>query len=106
MAETRARLITADFVSLRRIIVSLYLLLFLGIGAASGIYFWQAREEYARLRQLEAASQRRLAELEARLLEQEKILERLRNDPVYVEKVIRRRLGYAKPEEYIFRFED
>lgn len=106
MAETRARLISGDFVSLRRIIVSLYLLLFLGIGAASGIYFWQAREEYARLRQLEAASQRRLAELEARLLEQEKILERLRNDPVYVEKVIRRRLGYAKPEEYIFRFED
>ena len=51
-------------------------------------------------------SRRRLAEAEAKLREQEKILERLRNDPVYVEKVIRRRLGYAKPEEFIFRFED
>ena len=54
----------------------------------------------------EATSRRRLAEAEAKLREQEKILERLRNDPVYVEKVIRRRLGYAKPEEFIYRFED
>ncbi len=92
--------------TLRRIIVVLYLLLFLAVGAASGVYFWQAREEYNRLKQIEASSRRRLAELEARLVEQEKILERLRNDPVYVEKVIRRRLGYAKPEEFIFRFEE
>ncbi len=92
--------------NLRRIIVTLYLLLFLVIGAASGLYFWDTREEYLRLRQLEEQSRRRLAETEAKLKEQEKILERLRTDPVYVEKVIRRRLGYAKPDEYIFRFED
>jgi len=93
-------------VYLRRIIVALYLLLFLVVGAASGLYFWEAREEYNRLRQVEASNRRRLAEVEARLGEQEKILERLRHDPVYVEKVIRRRLGYARPEEFIFRFED
>ena len=92
--------------SLRRIIVTVYLLLFLAVGAASGLYFWEAREEYNRLRQQEATSRRRLAEAEAKLREQEKILERLRSDPVYVEKVIRRRLGYARPEEFIFRFED
>ena len=92
--------------NLRRIIVSLYLLLFLVVGAASGVYFLDAREEYNRLKQQEESSRRRLAEAEAKLKEQEKILERLRSDPVYVEKVIRRRLGYAKPEEFIFRFED
>jgi len=43
-------------------------------------------------------------ELEARLREQEIVLERLRSDPAYVEKVIRRRLGYAKPDEFVFRF--
>lgn len=91
---------------LRRIVVTLYLMLFLAVGATSGVYFWEAREEYNRLRRIEAESRRRLAEAEARLREQEKILERLRTDPVYVEKVIRRRLGYAKPEEFIFRFED
>jgi len=92
--------------NLRRLIVGLYLLVFLAVGAASGLYFWEAHEEYDRLQQIEAAQHRRLAEAEARLQEQEKILERLRNDPVYVEKVIRRRLGYAKPDEFIFRFED
>lgn len=106
MREFAARFIAANTVGLRRIIVTLYLLLFFAVGAASGLYFWEARAEYARLRQLEAASQRRLAEAEARLREQEKILERLRNDPVYVEKVIRRRLGYARPEEFVFRFEE
>jgi cell division protein FtsB len=93
-------------VNLRPVIVSVYLLLFLAVGAASGLYFLEAREEYNRLRQQEATSRRRLAEAEAKLQEQEKILERLRSDPVYVEKVIRRRLGYAKPEEFIFRFEE
>jgi cell division protein FtsB len=93
-------------VYLRRVIVALYLLMFLGLCTASGVYFWQAREEYNRLRRIEADTRQRLAEAEARLAEQEKILERLRTDPVYVEKVIRRRLGYAKPEEFIFRFED
>lgn len=92
--------------TLRRFIVSLYLLLFLVIGVGSGMYFLDAREEYQRLKRLEAVSRQRLAEAQAKLDEQEKILERLRSDPVYVEKVIRRRLGYAKPEEYIFRFED
>jgi cell division protein FtsB len=96
----------ATIVTLRRFIVSLYLLLFLVIGVGSGMYFLDAREEYERLKRLEAVSRQRLAEAQAKLDEQEKILERLRSDPVYVEKVIRRRLGYAKPEEYIFRFED
>jgi cell division protein FtsB len=42
--------------------------------------------------------------MQLKLNEQEKILQRLRTDPDYVEMVIRRRLGYAKPDEYIFRF--
>ena len=46
-----------------------------------------------------------LAEAQLKLREQEKILDRLRTDPAYVELVIRRQLGYAKPEEMIFRFE-
>ena len=40
------------------------------------------------------------------MAEQEKILQRLRTDPAYVERVIRRKLGYAKPDEYIFRFDE
>ena len=92
--------------NLRRFIVGLYLVLFLGVGLTSGAFFLQARAEYDQLRQQEAAGRARLAETEAKLREQEKIIDRLRNDPAYVEKVIRRRLNYAKPDEYIFRFEE
>ncbi len=93
-------------VNLRRFIISLYLVLFVGVGVASGVFFLEAREEYLQLKQHEEASRRRLAETEAKLKEQERIIDRLRHDPVYVEKVIRRRLNYAKPNEFIFRFEE
>ena len=53
----------------------------------------------------ESESRQTLAEAQLKLQEQEKILDRLRTDPAYVELVIRRQLGYAKPEEMIFRFE-
>ena len=91
---------------MRRVIVGFYLVLFLGLGLTSGVFFWQTQAEYRRLRQLETQSQRRLAEVETRLREQEKILERLRTDREYVEKVLRRQLRYARPDEFVFRFED
>lgn len=92
-------------VNVRKVIVGFYLVLFLVLCVSAGVFFWQTRAEYRRLQKLEEQSRKRLAEVEARLREQEKILERLRNDPAYVERVIRRDLYYAKPDEYIFRFD-
>ena len=89
-----------------RLITSLYFVLFVGLGVTATFLFLEARGEYNRLKQTEALNRRRLAEAETRLREQEKILERLRTDPAYVEKVIRRRLGYARPDEFIFRFQE
>lgn len=89
----------------RRFIVILYAVLFAGLGAGALALFNDASKEYEQLRQAGAANRRRLAEAQARLAVQEKILERLRTDPTYVEKVLRRH-GYAKPGDYIFRFED
>lgn len=92
--------------NLRRLIVVLYLALFLGIAVASGVFFWRARQEFENLREQEQRVRQRLAEAEQRLVEHEKVLERLRTDPAYVERVIRQRLGYAKPDEYIFRLRE
>lgn len=89
----------------RRLIITLYALLFAGLGVGAGALFLDAHAEYTQLKQAEADGQRRLAEAQARLAEQEKILQRLRSDPEFVEKVIRQRLGYAKLGESIFRFE-
>ena len=90
---------------LRRIIVTFYLLLFLSVGAGSSVFFWQTRQEYNQLKLVEAATQRRLNEAELRLKEQETTLRKLRTDPDYVAMIIRKRLGYAKPDEFVFRFE-
>ena len=92
--------------NLRRFIVGLYFLVFVGLSLTSAVFFWQTRAEYNRFRRIEADNQRRLAEAEAKLREQERILERLRTDPEYVEKIIRQQLGYAKPNEGIIRFEN
>jgi cell division protein DivIC len=93
-------------VKFRRVILSLYVLLFAGLGVAGMVLFKDAHDEFTQLRQVEASNRRRLAEAQERLRSQEKVLQRLRTDPEYVDRVIRMKLGYAKPDEYIFRFED
>jgi cell division protein FtsB len=93
-------------VNLRRFILSLYLLFILGLGVVGGVYFLEARAEYERLRKVETENRRRLADAQARLRQQEQVLERMRTDPAYVEQVIRRKLGWTKPDEFIFRFEN
>lgn len=90
----------------RHLIISFYLALFIGLTVAGGLYFIDTREEYNRLRAVEARNRLRLEEAEKELGREQKILERLRTDPAYVESVIRRKLGYAKPDEAIFRFEE
>ncbi len=89
----------------RRLIAALYFVLLTGVGIWVGGMFLEARAEYLQLKQTQAASQAKLAAKEAELREQERILERLRTDPAFVEKVIRKRLGYARPGEVIFRFD-
>ena len=92
--------------NLRRLFFAVYLAFFAGLGVTMGFFFYDARAEYERLRAIEAQDSQRLAEAEARLQRQEIVLDRLRHDRAYVERLIRRNLGYAKPNEYIFRFDD
>ena len=91
---------------LHRLILLVAALACVGVIGLLGTVLWQTRAEYAQVLQVEAETRQRLAEVEARQAEQEVVLDRLRNDPAYVERVIRSRLGYAKPEEFVFRFSD
>jgi cell division protein DivIC len=90
----------------RPIVVSAYVLVFAGLIALAGAYFWQSRLEYVRMQAIEAQVKGRLDRANAELQRQQKTLDRLRNDPAYVAMIIRRRLGYAKPDELIFHFQD
>lgn len=91
---------------LHRLILAFAALVALGIIAGLAVVLAQTRAEYAQVRQSEIRTRQRLAAVETKLAEQELVLERLRSDPAYVERVIRRRLGYAKPDEFVFRFEE
>jgi cell division protein DivIC len=91
-------------VTLRKVILGVYLAIFAALSATAGLYFVNMREQYGLLKSREAQDQRRLDEIERTLAEQERTLTRLRTDPAYVERVIRRNLGYAKPNEVIFTF--
>ncbi len=88
-----------------RLIALLYVVLLTGFGVGAGALLIEARAEYDKLKQDQAASAAKLAAARTRLQEQQRILERLRTDPDYVEKVIRKELGYARPGEVIFRFD-
>ena len=90
----------------RRIIALLYVVLLSGFGIGAGALFLDARAEYRALKQSQADSRARLEAAQTRLQEQERILERLKTDPKFVERVLRDRLHYAKPGEVIFRFEN
>lgn len=89
----------------RRLIVLLYVVLLAAFGIGAGALLLEARAEYDKLERDRAASAAKLEAARLRLEEQQKILERMRSDPVFVEKVIRKQLGYARPGEVIFRFD-
>jgi cell division protein FtsB len=94
-----------ELVNSRRFIVLLYIVLLTGFGVGAGALFLEAQAEFDKLKQDQAASAAKLAAARTRLQEQQRILERLRTDPVFVEKVIRKELGYARPGEVVFRFD-
>jgi cell division protein FtsB len=88
----------------RQVIFTVYTVFFAGLAMAAGVLLYNAREEYRELKKTEAKLQATLVEKQAQLKEQQRILERLKTDRDYVERVIRRRLNYVKPGETVFRF--
>jgi cell division protein DivIC len=104
--RVRAPFILRRLVNPRRILVASYVALVAAFVVAAGAWFVETHAEYRQLKQTEAAAQHTLADAKRRLSEQQRVLERMKGDPGFVEKVIRQRLGYARPAEVIFRYED
>jgi cell division protein FtsB len=93
-------------VNWNKAITLVFLVLFAAVGGYAGVFFLQMNRELAQLRAQERLYQRRLAEAQERLAAQEKHLELLRSDPKVVEQVIRKKLGYVRAHEFVFRFDD
>lgn len=92
--------------NLSKLILGLYLALFVGVTLWAGSFFVQVHRDYTALKAQETANERRLSEAENRLQAQEKYLDQLRHDPALVERIIRQKLGYARTQEFVFRFEE
>lgn len=92
--------------NLSKLILGIYAALFVAVTLWAAGFFVQMHRDYTALKAQETANQRRLAEAEAKLQAQEKYLDQLRHDPALVERIIRQKLGYAKSQEFVFRFED
>ena len=90
----------------RRVITLLYVVLLTVFGVGSGLLFLEARAEYDALKAKQRTFERELAAAKTRLAEQDRFLQRLRTDPGLVEKVVRQRLGYGRPGEVVFRFDN
>ncbi|AOS45552.1 Septum formation initiator [Lacunisphaera limnophila] len=82
-----------------------FAVLFTGIALWAVVFFVEMNRELKALQLQEAANLRRLAAAEAKLKEQTEYLERLRHDPALLERIIRQKLGFAKGDEFVFRFE-
>lgn len=93
-------------VNARHVIFTVYAVILAGLGVAAGAVYLDARAQYNRLKQIQVANQRRLADAQAELREQERTLERLKADPRLVERAIRQQLKYGKPGEVTFRFDN
>lgn len=90
--------------NLSKLINGFFAVLFTAIALWAAAFFVEMHRELKALRAQEEGNRRRLAAAEAKLAEQQQYLDRLRNDPALVEQIIRQKLGYAKGDEYIFRF--
>ncbi len=89
-----------------RAITLVFILLFAAVAGWGALFFLDLNRELSTLRAQEQAHQRRLAEAREKLAEQERYLERLRRDPALVEQVVRKKLGYVRANEFVFRFEE
>jgi cell division protein FtsB len=92
-------------VNSKRLSYFLFLLLLLGLGFMGFVSFKEARVQYVHLKQIQDKDRRRLEAAQKELEREQVTLQRLRTDPAFVEQQIRMKLGYTKPDEMIFRFE-
>lgn len=84
----------------RWVLAGLFLLV-LGFFTVRGI---QNYREYRNFKATEAALQERLEELRDNFRLRQRYYQRLQNDPVFLEDVVRDRLGYIRAGEMVFRF--
>jgi len=71
---------------------------------AFGVILHQTYQEYRIFQKREMTFDAQLSGLKADIDAKQEYLDRLQDDPVFLERVIRERLGYSKPGDLLYRF--
>ncbi len=66
----------------------------------------QTYREYKNFRAREVRIEAKLTQARKEFEQKEAYLARLLEDPEFLERVVRERLGYSRPDELLFRFSD
>ncbi len=82
---------------------------YLGVFAVLSVFFCiflqQTYREYTTLKHRQEQYTRQLERAEEELAYKKHYYDNLLNNPEFVERVVRQKLGYARPDEKLFRFE-
>lgn len=68
------------------------------------IELYKTRNQLAYLKTRDMEYAAKIQQIEQDLTAKEEYLDKLLTDPVFLERVVRERLGYTRPEEWIYRF--
>ncbi len=89
-----------------RFLLTALILVLLGVSTYLFLALMSTQREYQAFRERHADAELRLQVLRAERDKREAYLRAFLNDPEFVERVVRERLGYVEPGEVLFRFED
>lgn len=89
-----------------RLILSTLILVLIGLSTYLFMELMSTRREYQAFKERHMEAQHRLQVLREERDQREAYLRAFLNDPEFVERVVRERLGYVQPGEILFRFED
>ncbi len=92
--------------TLTRVLFFLLTLLLLTISISLAAVFLQTYREYKAFKVRESEYMARLEQTRRELTAKEEYLRLILTDPRFLERVVREKLGYARPDEMIFHFEE
>ena len=89
-----------------RILLLLLIVVFSGVSTGLVLVWNQTSRELDAFEQKRLETEKRLEELRRERMAKEAYLRDFLNDPEFLERVVRERLGYVGPGEILFRFDN
>jgi len=92
------------FPQLTKIVLSLLGVVLVFASLSFGALFLQSYRELEHFKSRESEMEERLVLIRAKIAQREKYLDLVLHEPNFLERVVREKLGYARPDDIIYRF--